>query len=66
MIDKAKQGINDLKTEVERAEQKIVDAMTNSSAVVAGHATDFLARRPTLAEQGESQTDPDVGRPDDD
>ena len=49
VIAKAKQGIEDLKTEVARAEQKIVDAMTNSSGVVAGHATDFLAPRPTLA-----------------
>jgi hypothetical protein len=62
VIDKAKQGINDLKAEVERAEQKIVDAMTSSSGVVSGHATDFLAPRPTLASSG----DPDVGRPDDD
>ena len=48
VIAKAKQGIEDLKTEVARAEQKIVDAMTNSSGVVSGHATDFLAPRPTL------------------
>ena len=64
VIAKAKQGIEDLKTEVERAEQKIVDAMTNSSGVVAGHATDFLAPRPTLA--GRAPGNPDVGQPDDD
>ena len=63
VIAKAKQGIEDLKTEVARAEQKIVDAMTNSSGVVAGHATDFLAPRPTLAG---APGNPDVGQPDDD
>ena len=67
VIDKAKQGINDLKAEVERAEQKIVDAMTNTSGVVAAHTSDFLAPRPTLAgHRGEPPNDPDVGRPDDD
>ena len=56
VIAKAKQGIEDLKTEVARAEQKIVDAMTNSSGVVSGHATDFLAPRPTLAGAGPPAT----------
>ena len=36
--------------------------MTNSSGVVAGHATDFLAPRPTLAG---APGNPDVGQPDD-
>ena len=67
VIDKVKQGINDLKTEVARAEQKVVDAMTNSNGIVGAHATDFLAPRPTLAgQQGQPPQDPDVGQPDDD
>jgi hypothetical protein len=64
VIDKAKQGINDLKEAVQKAEQKIVDAMTHSSGVVSSYASDFLAPRPTLAEQGTHN--PDVGRPDND
>jgi hypothetical protein len=65
VIDKVKQGINDLKEAVEKAEQKVVDAMRNSSGVVSSYASDFLAPRPTLAgAQGKSPTDPDVGRPD--
>ena len=65
VIDKAKQGINDLKEAVQEAEQKIVDAMTNSSGVVSAYASDFLAPRPSLAgEQGQPPKDPDVGRPD--
>jgi len=65
VIDKVEQGINDLKEAVEKAEQKIVDAMTNSSGIVGGHATDFLASRPTLAgEPGEPPKDQDVGQPD--
>jgi hypothetical protein len=67
VISKAKEGIEDLKKEVERAEQKIVDAMSNSADVVSSYASDFVAPRPTLAgQQGEPQTDPDVGQPDDD
>jgi hypothetical protein len=67
VIDKAKQGINDLKEAVQKAEQKVVDAMTNSSGVVSSYASDFLAPRPTLAgEQGKPPKDPDVGRPEDD
>ena len=64
VIAKAKQGIEDLKDAVKKAEQKIVDAMTNSSGTVAGHTEDFVAPRPTLAEQGTK--DPDVGGPDND
>jgi hypothetical protein len=64
VIDKAKQGINDLKEAVQKAEQKIVDAMSNSSGVVSSYATDFVAPRPTLADQGTHN--PDVGRPDND
>jgi hypothetical protein len=67
VIDKVKQGINDLKAAVQKAEQKVVDAMTNSAGVVSSYATDFVAPRPTLAgEQGEPPANPDVGRPDDD
>jgi hypothetical protein len=63
VIDKAKQGINDLKEAVQKAEQKVVDAMSNSSGVVSSYTTDFVAPRPTLAEHPH---DPDVGRPDND
>jgi hypothetical protein len=67
VIAKAKEGIEDLKKEVERAEQKVVDAMTNSADVVSSYASDFVAPRPTLAgQQGEPPKDPDVGQPDDD
>ena len=65
VIDKAKQGINDLKEAVRQAEQKIVDAMQNSSGVVSSYASDFVAPRPSLAgEHGKPPKDPDVGRPD--
>ena len=64
VIAKAKQGIEDLKEAIEKAEQKIVDAMTNSSGTVASYTEDFVAPRPTLAEQGTK--DPDVGGPDND
>jgi hypothetical protein len=67
VISKAKEGIEDLKKEVERAEQKIVDAMSNSADVVSSYASDFVAPRPTLAgQQGQPPTNPDVGQPDDD
>jgi hypothetical protein len=67
VIDKVKQGINDLKAAVQKAEQKVVDAMTNSAGIVSSYASDFVAPRPTLAgEQGQPPANPDVGRPDDD
>jgi hypothetical protein len=67
VIDKVKQGINDLKEAIRKAEQKVVDAMNNSAGVVSAYASDFVAPRPTLAgEQGKSPSNPDVGQPDDD
>jgi hypothetical protein len=50
VIAKAKQGIEDLKTRSSAAEQKIVDAMTNSSGGRSpATPPTFLAPRPTLA-----------------
>jgi hypothetical protein len=64
VVEKVKQGINDLKAAITKAEQKVVDAMTSSSGVVSSYATDFVAPRPTLAgEQGHAPKDPDVGEP---
>jgi hypothetical protein len=60
VVNATEDGIKDLKDEIKKAEQKVVDAMTNALGVVNGHTEDLVAPRPVIADQPH----PDPGYPD--
>ncbi|GAA2119325.1 hypothetical protein [Nocardioides bigeumensis] len=60
VVNATEDGIDKLKEEIEKQEQKVVDAMTNALGTVNAHVEDIVAPRPSIADD----PTPDPGYPD--